>query len=89
MVYEASLAGIIRILLWILAISFIIRLVARIAIPYVVRGAQERMQEQMRNQQRAQEDRRREGEVRVESNKSGKGRNDDGEYVDFVEIKED
>jgi hypothetical protein len=89
MVYEASLAGIIRILLWILAISFIIRLVFRIAIPYVVRGAQERMQEQMRNQQRAQEDRRREGEVRVESNKSGKGRNDDGEYVDFVEIKED
>jgi hypothetical protein len=89
MVYEASLAGIIRILLWILAISFIIRLVARIAIPYVVRGAQERMHEQMRNQQRAQEDRRREGEVRVESNKSDKGRNDDGEYVDFVEIKED
>jgi hypothetical protein len=89
MVYEASLAGIIRILFWILAISFIIRLVARIAIPYVVRGAQERMQEQMRNEQRAREDRRREGEVRVESNKSGKGRNDDGEYVDFVEIKED
>ena len=89
MVYEASLGGVIRIILWILAISFIIRLVARLAIPHVVRGAQERMQEQMRNQQRAREDRRREGEIRVESNKRDKGRNDDGEYVDYVEIKED
>ncbi|MFM7234996.1 MAG: hypothetical protein ACKO7B_15725 [Flavobacteriales bacterium] len=89
MVHEASLGGIIRILFWILVVSFIIRLVARLAIPYVVRGAQERMQEQMRNQQRAREDRRREGEVRVESNKGGKGRKEGGEYVDYVEIKED
>jgi hypothetical protein len=89
MVYEASLAGIIRIVFWIFVISFIIRLVARLAIPHVVRGAQERMQEQMRNQQRAREDRRREGEVRVDSNKSSKGRNESGEYVDYVEIKED
>jgi len=70
-------------------VSFIIRLVARLAIPHVVRGAQERMQEQMRNQQRAREDRRKEGEIRVESNNTGKGRTDDGEYVDYVEIKED
>jgi hypothetical protein len=47
------------------------------------------MQEQMRNQQRAREDRRKEGEIRVESNNTGKGRTDDGEYVDYVEIKED
>jgi hypothetical protein len=43
----------------------------------------------MRNQQRAREDRRREGEVRVESDAQGKGRDQGGEYVDFVEIKED
>jgi hypothetical protein len=43
----------------------------------------------MRNQQRAREDRRKEGEIRVESNNRDKGRNDDGEYVDYVEIKED
>ena len=47
------------------------------------------MQEQMRNQQRAREDQRREGEVRVESSARNKGRNDDGDYVDYVEIKED
>ena len=89
MVYEASLGGVLKIIFWILVVSFIIRLVARLAIPHVVRGAQERMQEQMRNQQRAREDRRREGEVRVESNTRPKGRNNDGEYVDYVEIKED
>jgi hypothetical protein len=89
MVYEASLAGILRIIFWILVVSFVIRLIARLAIPHVVRGAQERMQEQMRNQQRAREDRRKEGEIRVESNNKGKGRNEDGEYVDYVEIKED
>jgi hypothetical protein len=89
MVYEASLAGILRIIFWILVVSFVIRLIARLAIPHVVRAAQDRMQEQMRNQQRAQEDRRREGEVRVETNNRDKGRNNDGEYVDYVEIKED
>lgn len=89
MVYEASLGGIVKIILWILFISFIIRLVARLAIPHVVRAAQDRMQEQMRNQQRAREDQRREGEVRVESNTRNKGRKDDGDYVDYVEIKED
>jgi hypothetical protein len=89
MVYEASLGGVIKIIFWILVVSFVIRLIARLAIPHVVRGAQERMQEQMRNQQRAREDRRKEGEIRVESNNHGKGRNDDGDYVDYVEIKED
>ena len=89
MVYEASLAGILRIIFWILVVSFVIRLIARLAIPQVVRAAQDRMQEQMRNQQRTQEDRRKEGEIRVESNNRDKGRNDDGDYVDYVEIKED
>jgi hypothetical protein len=89
MVYEASLAGILRIIFWILVVSFVIRLIARLAIPHVVRAAQDRMQEQMRNQQRTQEDRRKEGEIRVESNNRDKSRNDDGDYVDYVEIKED
>ena len=89
MVYEASLAGILRIIFWILVVSFVIRLIARLAFPHVVRAAQDRMQEQMRNQQRTQEDRRKEGEIRVESNNRDKGRNDDGDYVDYVEIKED
>jgi hypothetical protein len=89
MVYEASLAGIIRIIFWILVISFIIRLVARMALPHVVRGAQERMQEEMRRRQEAARPPRREGEVRVETDRRGKDHDQGGEYVDFVEIKED
>jgi uncharacterized membrane protein len=78
-----------RIIFWILVVSFVIRLIARLAIPHVVRAAQERMQEQMRNQQQAREERRPEGEVRVESHTNNKSKKNDGEYVDYVEIKED
>lgn len=89
MVYEASLGGVLRIILWILAISFIIRLVARLAIPHVVRGAQERMQEEMRRRQEAARPPRREGQVTVETDKRSSSNTDKGDYVDFVEIKED
>lgn len=89
MVYEASLGGVIRIILWVLAISFIIRLIARLAIPHVVRGAQERMQEEMRRRQDAARPPRREGQVTVETNTKGTSKADKGDYVDFVEIKED
>jgi len=89
MVYEASLGGVFRIILWILIISFIIRLVARLAIPRVVRGAQERMQEEMRRRQEAARPPRREGQVTVETDKRSSAHADKGDYVDFVEIKED
>jgi len=89
MVYEASLGGVFRIILWILIISFIIRLVARLAIPRVVRGAQERMQEEMRRRQEAARPPRREGQVTVETDKRSSAYADKGDYVDFVEIKED
>jgi len=89
MVYEASLSGIIRIIFWILVVSFIIRLVARLALPHVVRGAQERMQEEMRRRQEAARPPRREGDIRVETDRRGKDNDQGGEYVDFVEIKED
>ena len=89
MVYEASLGGVLRIILWILAISFIIRLVARLAIPHVVRGAQERMQEEMRRRQEAARPPRREGHVTVETDSQRSSKTDKGDYVDFVEIKED
>jgi hypothetical protein len=89
MVYEASLGGVIRIILWILVISFIIRLVARLALPHVIKGAQERMQEEMRRRQEAQRPPRREGQVTVESDKRSSSNTHKGDYVDFVEIKED
>jgi len=89
MVYEASLAGVFRIIFWILIGSFIIRLIVRLALPHVVRGAQERMQEEMRKRQEAQRPKRREGDVTIEMNDRNSGKSQKGDYVDFVEIKED
>jgi hypothetical protein len=47
------------------------------------------MQEEMRRRQEAARPPRREGEVRVETDRRGKDHDQGGEYVDFVEIKED
>jgi hypothetical protein len=47
------------------------------------------MQEEMRRRQEAARPPRREGEVRVETDRRGKDNDQGGEYVDFVEIKED
>jgi hypothetical protein len=87
MLYEASLSGILRIIFWILVVSFIIRLVARLALPHVMRKADERMKEHMRRQEEARRPQRPEGHVTIENNRSGKpGSGDD--YVDFVELKD-
>lgn len=89
MVHEASISGVFRILFWILFISFLIRLVVRLATPYVVKKSEDalrRRMEEFQNQQRQQhQPQRHEGEVSIESRKP---RKDDGEFTDYVEIKE-
>lgn len=89
MVYEASFSGALRIIFWILLISFIIRIVVRLATPYVVKKSEDvlrRRMEEFQNQQRQQQQRQRtEGDVTIESRKP---RKDDGEYTDYVEIKD-
>ncbi len=89
MVHEASFTGALRIIFWILLVSFIIRLVVRLATPYVVKKSEDvlrRRMEEFQNQQRQQnQPRRNEGEVTIESRKPPK---DDGEFTDYVEIKE-
>lgn len=89
MIYEASFYGALRIIFWILLISFIIRLVVRMATPYVVKKSEDvlrRRMEEFQNQQRQQnQPSRSEGEVTIESRKP---RKDDGEFTDYVEIKE-
>jgi hypothetical protein len=88
MIHEASFSGVLRILFWIFAISFAIRLLARLALPHVMRKAEEKMRENMRRQQESQRPSRREGDVSIDSSKfDGKNKND-GEYVDYVEIKD-
>ena len=92
MIHEASFSGILRILFWIFLISFIVRLVARLALPVVVRKSQEHMRNQMEEamrRQRAQSSATRpEGSVTVEKPSSKGTSSQDGDYVDFVEVKE-
>lgn len=87
MMYEASFSGILRIILWILIISFIIRLVARLALHHVIRKADERMKENIRRQEEARRPQRPEGHVTIENDKKQKGKSGD-DYVDFVELKD-
>lgn len=88
MIQEASFTGVIRIIFYIILISFIIRLIARIALPIVVKKAEENMRNRADNFYRSQQPPRPEGDVKVESNKKKDKREIDGEYVDYVEIKD-
>ncbi len=85
--YEASFSGILRIIFWILIISFIIRIVARLALPHVIRKADERMKENMHRQRESQRPQRPEGHVIIENNKTNKTKSGD-DYADFVELKD-
>jgi hypothetical protein len=88
MVYESSFSGIIRIIFWIILVSFIIRLVARMALPLVVKKAEQKMRERAQQFEESQRPPRNEGEVTIEKPKrSGKG-SADGEYTDYIEVKD-
>lgn len=89
MVYEASLSGILRIILWIIAISFLLRLIARLALPYVMKRAEENMRQKMNDFQNSQRPTRNEGDVSIDNGrKSSQNKNRDGEFVDYIEIKD-
>ncbi len=81
--FQASFSGVLRIILWFLLISFIIRLVARLALPMVVRKAEQAMREKQQGPIN-----RKEGEVTIERPKSKTRDSVGGEYVDYVEIRD-
>lgn len=88
-IYEASFTGVIRIILWILVISFIIRLIARIALPIVVKNAEQNLRKRADEFRRQQEPHRPEGDVKIVKNEiKSTHKNSEGEYVDYVEIKD-
>ena len=89
MVYEASLSGVLRIIFWIIVISFLVRLIARLALPYVMKKTEENMRQKMNDFQNSQRPQRQEGDVSIQSGSAHKSNSSkDGEYVDYVEIKE-
>ncbi len=89
MVYEASLSGVLRIIFWIIAISFVLRLIARLALPYVMKKAEENMRQKMNDFQNSQRPQRQAGDVSIQNGgKSQSGNSNEGDYVDYVEIKD-
>lgn len=87
--YEASFTGVIRIILWILVISFIIRLIARLALPVVIKKAEQNMRQRAEEFRRQHDAQRPEGDVKIVNKETkNNNKNSDGEYVDYIEIKD-
>lgn len=88
MIQEASISGVIKIIFYLILFSMIIRIIARLALPIVVKKAESKMREQAEEFQRRNAPQRPEGDVKIEMNKKGNSKSQDGEYVDYVEIKD-
>jgi uncharacterized membrane-anchored protein YitT (DUF2179 family) len=91
---EASVSGLLRTLFYFFLGYMIIKLIARLALPYVISKGEEAMRQRAaqfyENQHKQAAEQRREGEVRVEQKQSAQSKyKDEGDYVDFVEIKND
>ncbi|MEN9347621.1 MAG: DUF4834 family protein [Flavobacteriales bacterium] len=91
---EASVSGLLRTLFYFFLGYMIIKLIARLALPYVISKGEEAMRQRAaqfyENQHKQSAEQRREGEVRVEQKQSAQSKyKDEGDYVDFVEIKND
>ncbi len=74
-VYSASLWGVIRILLWIIFISYLLRMIARMSVNYAMNKTREELERQQRQATTAQPTKKNQAPV--------------GEYVDYIEIKDD
>jgi len=72
---EASFSGFLRMLFWFFVLSFLFRWLMRMYFTA--------------KYQRPSADHRREGEVTVEHKRKTHSLADEGEYVDFIEIKDD
>lgn len=84
-VYAASITGVFRTILIILALFFAVRILGRLLSPYL-NGRQKRSADF-----KSQQDSRQEGEVRIEYTKkdremSAKKDSKSGEYIDFEEV---
>lgn len=90
MIYEASIGGVFRIILWIIVISLLIRFIARLTAPIIIRKVQDEMKQKMNEHFESRQPKRSEGDVSINSSSSHSHikKNHEGEYVDYVEIKD-
>jgi len=81
---EASLSGVFRMILIILAIYFLVRLLGRLAMPFM------NSKDSGQRQNSRNRDSRKEGDVTIEytdkNKKNRKGDSGEGDYVDFEEL---
>lgn len=75
-----------RILFILLAIYFLYRLFFNVILPMAAKHLFNKASQSMNGSFQQQQNRRREGEVRIEPKKDSY-RADDGEYVDYTEVK--
>ncbi len=79
----ATLGGVIRTIFWIILISYLLRFIARMSVQYAMNKTQEEMQRQFHQQQQYQQ------QQYQNKQHPPKGHESVGEYVDYIEIKDD
>ena len=79
----ASMPGLIKTLLWIVAIYYIVKFLARLFLPVVAKKVVEKATEQFQQQQQQQQ------QQKTQQNKTDKPKEKKivGDYIDFEEIK--
>ena len=85
------LVGLIKILFWFFFISYLLKILARIFAPLLIKRFADKMQERFNQQyQNSKTSPQEEGKVTLEkTNTSTKTKSDDvGDYVDFEEVEE-
>ena len=80
----ATLGGVIRTIFWIILISYLLRFIARMSVQYAMNKTQEEMQRQFQQQQQQQQQQQYQNK-----HQSSKSHEPVGEYVDYIEIKDD
>ena len=85
-----SIVGLFRTILIVLGIYFLFKILARFLFPILLKKMVERAAANMaKHQNFSEHNRRKEGEIHIDyvPGKGKKNREDDGDYVDYVEIK--
>lgn len=91
MLYSLSVVGVVRTLVWIVAIYFIVKILSRLLAPILLRYAANKVEKkfgQQFNQQQQRRQPQREGETVIDkmpSNNASSNKNV-GEYIDYEEI---
>lgn len=73
----ASFTGLVKIIFWLIVVSSIFRFFIKLTANYAVRKVNEEVNRQ-----------RKEGEVHIQNSQNSQKPTPEGEYVDFIEIKD-